>query len=504
MDEGLFSDLAHVLSSKVRLMNAHDISSVVAAFSTIEYAHKSLFKALQRQTKATLKSFSPLQLARSIHGFGIAGVEDPSLYRQLWDEVMKKRKDLHAKNIVEILIGLAEAEFVPESAMTLLQDVDVAQWLDANDCIQALHALARLPQLESKAFRGEVLKVIRKKSQGWWRLEINDMADLMEAMVSLKIEDTILLKLSLGQLPRLLSKRSSAGAFLRLWGALSELPPPGRQRIMEELHRNMRLRKAVEANIQQAVSGIRRLIDEDADAANNAADAALKGSSQLMIASASLGWDLQLQDLVDIITSLLPVSSMESRSYRELAWASYELGLQDLARQCLEICSPNGPNGPNFVELDGFDPSSFHGARSAQVSDHFATWPSPFDKVEEVSQALLQMDLPHEKHLRISNLDVDLRLQQDTLVFVLAPKHLTTSGQPLGSTVARRRQLQALGFDCVEISYHEVDAAEKAGNLQELLRTSISSAFEKWQRKIQPFLRCFSDQKPPFGAGFPG
>ena len=29
--------------------NAHDISSVVAAFATIEYAHKSLFKALQRQ-----------------------------------------------------------------------------------------------------------------------------------------------------------------------------------------------------------------------------------------------------------------------------------------------------------------------------------------------------------------------------------------------------------------------------------------------------------------------
>eukprot|EP00435_Cladocopium_sp_Y103_P053248 s683_g17.t1 len=111
------------------------------------------------------------------------------------------------------------------------------------------------------------------------------------------------------------------------------------------------------------------------------------------------------------------------------------------------------------------------GARSAQVSDHSSTWPSgpsgPFDKVEEVSQALLQMDLPHEKHLRISNLDVDLRvlepvvrqddgrLQQGTLVFVLAPKHLTTSGKPLGSTVARRKQLQALGFECVEISYHE-------------------------------------------------
>lgn len=35
--------------------------------------------------------------------------------------------------------------------------------------------------------------------------------------------------------------------------------------------------------------------------------------------------------------------------------------------------------------------------------------PSATMKVEELSQALLQMDLPHEKHLRISNLDVDLR-----------------------------------------------------------------------------------------------
>ena len=40
-------------------------------------------------------------------------------------------------------------------------------------------------------------------------------------------------------------------------------------------------------------------IDEDADPADNTADAALKGSSQLMIACASLGWDLQLQDLVE-------------------------------------------------------------------------------------------------------------------------------------------------------------------------------------------------------------
>ena len=36
-----------------------------------------------RHTKTILRSFTPLQLARSIHGFGIANVDDPSLYRQL-------------------------------------------------------------------------------------------------------------------------------------------------------------------------------------------------------------------------------------------------------------------------------------------------------------------------------------------------------------------------------------------------------------------------------------
>ena len=39
-----------------------------------------------RHTKATVKTFSPLQLARTIHGFGIAGVEDPALYRQLCND----------------------------------------------------------------------------------------------------------------------------------------------------------------------------------------------------------------------------------------------------------------------------------------------------------------------------------------------------------------------------------------------------------------------------------
>ncbi len=53
-------------------------------------------------------------------------------------------------------------------------------------------------------------------------------------------QDHLLFKLCLGQLPRLLGKDHPPSAFLRLWGALSELPKPPRQQMLEEVHRNRR------------------------------------------------------------------------------------------------------------------------------------------------------------------------------------------------------------------------------------------------------------------------
>ncbi|CAK9098839.1 unnamed protein product [Durusdinium trenchii] len=510
MEEGLFSDLAHILSSKVRLMNAHDISSVVAAFATIEYAHKSFFKALKRHTKATLQTFTPLQLARTIHGFGIAGVDDPSLYRKLCDEVMKKREQLHAKNLVEILIGLAEAEVLPESALTLL-NVDTAKWLDAKSCIQALHALSRLPQLGSEAFQKEVLKVIRKKAQGWWRFEVEDLADLIEVMVVLNLQEMFLLKLSLGQMPRLLRNSTTTG-FLRLWGGLSELPAIAKEQVQEEIHRNQHLRNAIASCIQQGIEAIASMIEDN----DSNTQPAMKAAAELMLACASLGWDTNAQSLADLIMTLLEDENVKSGPHEawwvSLAWASGELGFEELSKTCLKICLDSkdlseedrrrlstvalfvneagtdcfGPDPDGLREALCEAPGNFPQEDTSSTSSrsfkgsywhpemHSSSKGSSSEKVDHISRALVEMNLPHEKTVKIAGLhEVDIRLER-ALLLILGPKDLATSGKALGSTVARKRALEAMGFMVKEIYVQEVELAITSGSLQELLWTCLA------------------------------
>ena len=56
--------------------------------------------------------------------------------------------------------------------------------------IHFLHSkLLNYQRVQFDASLRSPIQLAGKKSQGWWRVEINGMADLMEAMVSLKIED---------------------------------------------------------------------------------------------------------------------------------------------------------------------------------------------------------------------------------------------------------------------------------------------------------------------------
>eukprot|EP00913_Durusdinium_trenchii_P014535 g13635.t1 len=379
-----------------------------AAFATIEYAHKSFFKALKRHTKATLQTFTPLQLARTIHGFGIAGVDDPSLYRKL----------------------------------TLL-NVDTAKWLDAKSCIQALHALSRLPQLGSEAFQKEVLKVIRKKAQGWWRFEVEDLADLIEVMVVLNLQEMFLLKLSLGQIP-----------------GFAQFP-------------------------------------------------AMKAAAELMLACASLGWDTNAQSLAescfgqgsrfgkmgehrrdrskieateDLIMTLLEDENVKSGPHEawwvSLAWASGELGFEELSKTCLKICldskdlSEEDRRRLSTVAL--FQDTSSTSSRSFKGSYwhpemHSSSKGSSSEKVDHISRALVEMNLPHEKTVKIAGLhEVDIRFLR-ALLLILGPKDLATSGKALGSTVARKRALEAMGFMVKEIYVQEVELAITSGSICSIL-----------------------------------
>ena len=517
VDEGLFSDIAHILSAKVRLMNAHDVSSVIAAFATIEYAHKGLFKALRRHTKAIIRTFTPLQLARTIHGLGIAGVEDPSLYRQLCDEALKKSHLLQAKNIVEILIGLAEAELLPTSAAGLIKDCQT-KWLDARECIQALHALSRLP-LDSQDLQADLMAAIRTKAQGWWRFQLTDMADLVEAMVTLKLHDGLLLNLCLGQMPRALSSDPHP-CFLRLWGALSELPSEMRERVQERLHRSHRLREAVSPCIKEAVQSITAVYDK------GDVMPAAKAASELFCVSTSLSWeDSELAELAMMLAKNKTIRELGPAEpwWPSLIWAFAELGFKEMVQICLRepvqdlLSDPHASLRMAAALLSlGYrewpDLSWAHTILEAQKSQErgssrllralslelqLAAVPSDVDAsrsaissstksppgyTDRLSQALIEMGFPHEKHITVAGVhDVDIALP-GLLLLVLRPHHLTLNGHQLASSGVRKRQLEDLGWTCKEVKFTQVETAIKSGSLHDFLRLSLNKTkLHTWQ-----------------------
>ena len=519
-DEGIFNDFAHTLTSKVRLMNAHDVSSVVAAFAGIEYAHKGLFKALQKHTKAIMPSFTPLQLSRTIHGFGTAGVEDVSLYRGLFGQALKQRHLLHASNIVEVLIGLAEAEYVPEGIEELLQDAPrLVKWLDAAECVHALHAMSRL-QVDSKDFVRELMKTIRSRAQGWWRFKLRDMADLVEAMVALKLDDSLLLNICAGQLPRLLSRSEDAPTFLRLWGAFADLRPHMRERVQERLQKNSRLRDAVAACLSAAAQGIRAADDADPEHAT-----AVRAAAQLLCACASLAWDqAPVPDVVQMMQEMLHRQEVCQQGpcqhwWAPLAWALAELRYEDLARHVLRPCFRD----PLLRNLDGASKlhlvaavvslgysEEFAGAtvlleelacnheadsdmvlKSLEVELAMAGVTSVplspeqemrtggagsrYDFADQISNTLIELGVAHEAKVAVNGHYVQVVLPGQVALLVHSPRELTVSGNQLGSAQARTRQLTSLGWTCKEFPFTQIEEALAAGNLKDLLAPLLSA-----------------------------
>ena len=521
-DEGIFTDFAHTLTSKVRVMNAHDVSSVVAAFAGIEYAHKGLFKALQKHAKAITATFTPLQIARTIHGFGTAGVEDTSLYRGLFGQVLQQRNLLHASNIVEILIGLAEAEYVPEGLEELLRDAKrLVKWLDAAECIHALHALSRL-QIDSNDLIPELMKTIRSRAQGWWRCSLQDMADLVEAVVGLKLDDSLLLNICAGQLPRLLSKTIDTPTFLRLWGAFAELRPYMRERVQERLQKNQRFRDGVAASLSAAAEGIRAVRASESLTAARAA-------AQLLCACASLSWDeAPVPDLVQLIQEMLGPGLEEvlrhgqyQQWWPQLAWALAELCYDDLARHvllsCLQNSSFNSTDATGKMYLGaavvclGFAEefavakilldtklANEHDTGRDMVLQSLelelaiagkdllqgATLPhrevkpaglcsagSLYDYADQVSNTLVELAIAHEAKVLIGGCHyVQAVLFGEVALLILSPRDLTISGSMLASARARSRQLTSLGWICKEFYFSDIEQAlQTSGGLKHLL-----------------------------------
>ncbi|CAE8646074.1 unnamed protein product [Polarella glacialis] len=176
--------------------------------------------------------------------------------------------------------------------------------------------------LGSSTLVEELLGVIRKRAQGWWRFKPQEMADLLEAMIGLKIQDGLVLELCCRQLPRALARDvslqlrvdeggCSPAAFLRLWGALAELSEGSRALVKDHLHRSSRLRKAVEERLAEAVEGIVSMTQsghdglgdeevEEVEEASEVTGTMARSAALLAYACARLGFDGSSADLLPV------------------------------------------------------------------------------------------------------------------------------------------------------------------------------------------------------------
>ncbi|EEQ99720.1 hypothetical protein Pmar_PMAR010983, partial [Perkinsus marinus ATCC 50983] len=120
-DVDFMSDIAHALMPKTRDMNCQDVCSAVVALASLHYSHKELFEALKQQSFRLMHTFTPLQLSRTLYGFGVAGVRDKKLFYEMTLTSIDKLHLMYAKNVCDILSALMEAEYlIPELTRPLL------------------------------------------------------------------------------------------------------------------------------------------------------------------------------------------------------------------------------------------------------------------------------------------------------------------------------------------------------------------------------------------------
>eukprot|EP00913_Durusdinium_trenchii_P017466 g16413.t1 len=113
------------------------------------------------------------------------------------------------------------------------------------------------------SFLEEVLQALRLRGYGPWRLELEAVVNLLEALHGLRLEDEVLLEVVLDRLPAALQlSEINLILLVRLIETLGELPKRSRAQVAAHLHRRPKLQNALRDCITQHV--IKKNLDLEA------------------------------------------------------------------------------------------------------------------------------------------------------------------------------------------------------------------------------------------------
>lgn len=265
-DADLLFDLAASAVPVVSELSPRDVASFAAALAHLRFRNRELVGALCRHSVRILESFSGPQLARTIYGLGSTGAADCGFLHKACDALGRRAVSLHPDHMAQALVGLSEAEYlehpvVPQLLKALERRVDR---LFAEDCI---HLLRVSSKVDSRLLPKELLPLLqrqlRAKLRVFWCLEQDTLADLLEALLVLRLPDQPFLQMLMRRLAFIL-QRSSSREFLRLLGCLAALTDCERLLVRTHIHRRPKLQAALGAQLS-ALAALR--LDGDSTAA---------------------------------------------------------------------------------------------------------------------------------------------------------------------------------------------------------------------------------------------
>ncbi|EPR59424.1 hypothetical protein TGGT1_286410 [Toxoplasma gondii GT1] len=254
VDEDFFADLHYAMLPKVKHFTPHDIMLVVPTFAQLGFGSRELLRSLQKQTTKLLPTFSPLQLSRTVYGFGLAAtlVADARFFGECADLVQRRLHTFYPQNIVHLLVGLSEAEYLshPVVPELLERSAKVTPELFAEDCVQLLYVLAKLPadRRSPAALTPLLLQQLKNKVRVFWSLDCAAVCDLLEAVHTLGVADEQLLHMTMRRLSHLIED-ASVREFLRTLGCLASLSAANRLLLRTHIHRRQKVQKAISGKL---------------------------------------------------------------------------------------------------------------------------------------------------------------------------------------------------------------------------------------------------------------
>ncbi|CAK9051544.1 Uncharacterized protein SCF082_LOCUS28292 [Durusdinium trenchii] len=268
-DPDFLADVAERLQRKVPEMGAHEVSVAFQVFAPVSYAVPQFFPAMAEKAKDLADELSPKQLTHTLQGLHSSRWADEQLLKALAARAQQLSHVLFGTHAVSVILALADAQHLDERLLRSLSET-VLRSLDrlaAQDYIALLSSISQL-SLELRnalpvSFLEEVLQALRLRGYGPWRLELEAVVNLLEALHGLRLEDEVLLEVVLDRLPAALQlSEINLILLVRLIETLGELPKRSRAQVAAHLHRRPKLQNALRDCITQHV--IKKNLDLEA------------------------------------------------------------------------------------------------------------------------------------------------------------------------------------------------------------------------------------------------